>query len=164
MTKCLQSYSLTLFNRYFVGRYRESYRLPLLENGPNGLEYCSLTNYINLFFWSGGPPASYLEPRVSQWQARGALNAGDFGGWNGPTTSQHLKQQSASSLRADRRLVPCRSVARSTVCLELLEPLHQVGKQHGKPNACPGHERSIRHVAELFPITPQKVRSACKRS
>ena len=39
------------------------------------------------------------------------------------------------------------------VC-ELLELLHQVGKQHGKPNAVPGHERSIRHV-ELFYHTPE---------
>lgn len=98
MTKCLQSYSMTLFNRHFVGVYRESYRPShFWENGPNGLEYCSLTNYINLFFWSGRPHwHPTWNPEYPVWQARGALNAGDFGGWNG----QDNQHTSNNSLRA----------------------------------------------------------------
>lgn len=91
MTKCLQSYSLNLFNRHFVGVYRESYRPShYWENGANGLEYASLAPYITLFFWSGRPHwHPTWNPEYPVWQARGALNGGDSGGWTG-ADNQHM--------------------------------------------------------------------------
>lgn len=98
MTKVLQSYSLNLFNRHFVGVYRESFRPShYWENGVNGLGYASLAPYINLFFWSGRPhwhPS--WNPEYPAWQARGAINGGDFGGWGG-ADNQHT---SNNNLRA----------------------------------------------------------------
>jgi len=98
MTKALQSYSLNLFNRHFVGVYRESYRPShYWENGPNGLDYCSLAPYVTLFFWSGRPHwHPTWNPEYPVWQARGALNGGDSGGWNG----QDNQHTSNNNLRA----------------------------------------------------------------
>lgn len=100
MTKCLQSYSLNLFNRHFVGVYRESFRPSHFWNtGPNGLDYCSLAPFINLFFWTGRPhwdPTWNPEPENAVWRARGAMAPGDFGGWNG-ADNQHC---SNNNLRA----------------------------------------------------------------
>lgn len=98
MTKVLQSYSLRLFNRHFVGVLRESFRPShYWENGPNGLEYCSLIPYISLFFWSGRPHwHPTWNPEYPAWQARGALNMGPNDNWWGQD-NQHM---SNNNLRA----------------------------------------------------------------
>lgn len=94
MTKVLQSYSMRLFNRHFVGVLKDSFRPShYWENGTNGPEYCSLTNYTTLFFWSGRPhwhPS--WNPEYPVWQARGQLNTGDMGGWGG-ADNQHTSNQ-----------------------------------------------------------------------
>lgn len=91
LTKELQSHSLRALNRAFQGVYRESFRPSHYWETRNGKkEWCSLTDYPTLFFWSGRPHwHPTWNPEYPAWQARGALNAGPMDGWGG-SDNQHM--------------------------------------------------------------------------
>ncbi len=91
-TKAMQSYSLKLLNRHWLGVLREGMHPSHFWETRNGKqEWCSLIDYPTLFFWSSRPhwhPS--WNPEYPVWQARGQLDMGPTDGW-GTQDNQHMQ-------------------------------------------------------------------------